>query len=254
MSQVIALAKKELRQLFSSPMAWTFLAVLQFIGTWLMLVQTDLYLSQIQPKLAALTNPPGVTDLIVASTVKQIIWPIMIIWPLIAMRVFADEKRLQTLPLLISAPISLRNIVLGKFLGLVAFTTLALALLAATFATLELGTQLDWGRFWLIFLTTWLFAVMICAIGLYCSSLTTQPVVAAVMTYGIVLFFWLIDVAGNIPGESANTLSALSSSFHFNDSMRGILDSGHMLYFVIITVACLALSIKHLDDVRADKQ
>ena len=117
---IFIIAKQEFKTMFLSPMAWVILAVLQTLLGYMFLAQLDnFYL--LQPQLLQLKNTPGVTDIVVAPLFQLSAIILLMIMPLITMRSIAEEKRNRTLSLLISSPLSMTDIVLGKFFGLFFF-------------------------------------------------------------------------------------------------------------------------------------
>ena len=114
------LALRELRSLFAMPSTWFILAVLQFIFAWFFLARLEAFL-EVQPQLAQLANPPGVTSTVAAPMFNTVALLLMMLVPMLTMRLIAEERRNQTFTLLLSAPLSGLHIVLGKFVGLLIF-------------------------------------------------------------------------------------------------------------------------------------
>jgi ABC-2 type transport system permease protein len=110
------LAMRELRSLFTMPSTWFILAVLQFIFAWFFLNSLQGFLDM-QPQLAQLANAPGVTTIIGVPLFNMVALLLMMLTPMFTMRLIAEERRNQTLSLLLSSPLSIRQIVLGKFSG-----------------------------------------------------------------------------------------------------------------------------------------
>ncbi len=137
---IFTIAGKELRSLFASPLAWLVLTVVQIILGYGFLKRLDDFL-QIQSQLAQLASPPGVTELVAAPTFATAAAVLLFAVPLLAMRMIAEERRNQTLTLLLSAPVSITEIVLGKFVGLVAFLLIIVLLVAAMPLTLAGSTR-----------------------------------------------------------------------------------------------------------------
>src|SRR6266566_6514946 len=117
---IFAIAWRELRSLFLSPLAWAMLAVVQFILAFLFLVLVA-QVQELAPQLAALENAPGITEMIVPQLFGWAGIVLMFAVPLLTMRVLAEERRNRTLVLLYSAPVSRTQIVLGKYLGVLLF-------------------------------------------------------------------------------------------------------------------------------------
>jgi len=163
------------------------------------------------------------------------------------MRLLAEERRNHTLTLLISAPVSMTDIVLGKFLGLMVFFLAVITLIVALSISLRLGGALDFGL--LLSNTLGLFLVTACfsALGLYISSLTVQPVIAAIGTLGVLLGLWMINLAAS---ETDGWLQYFSLLKHFEQFNQGLIDTLSIAYFILFIVTFLVLTIRRLDGER----
>ena len=124
------IAAREWRGLFLSPLAWTLLAVTQALLAWIFIILVNDF-QNAQGRLAGLEHvPAGVTDLVVAPLFRVTAWALLLLTPLLTMRLFSEERRTGTLDLLLSAPVSASQIVLGKYLGVLAFLLGVVALKA----------------------------------------------------------------------------------------------------------------------------
>ena len=137
-------AMKELRLLFGSPLAWVVLAFLQLMFAWVFLSRLQMFL-ELQPQLAMTPSAPGVTEIIAAPVFGTASIMLLMVVPLLSMRLIAEERRNQTLPFLMSAPVSISGIVLGKYLALLGFLLLAVGLIVVMCLSLYLGGRLDLG-------------------------------------------------------------------------------------------------------------
>ena len=141
----LVIAGREFRNLFLSPLAWTMLAVLQFILSFMFLAQLDYYL-MLQPRLEGLDDAPGVTDAIVAPLFGNAGVILMLVTPLLTLRLVSEERRNRTLSLLFTAPISMTEIIVGKYLGVLAFLFVVIGMLTLMPLSLYLGGSLDTGK------------------------------------------------------------------------------------------------------------
>jgi ABC-2 type transport system permease protein len=241
-----AIVLRELRAMFLSPLAWTLLAVVQFILAWIFLIQMDEFM-QVQPRLAKLASAPGVTDIIATPLLNSAAMIIMFLIPLMSMRLFSDEYRNGTYTLLSSAPISKTAIVLGKYSSLLIFLLIVLAITAAMPLSLLLGSVLDLGKLCAGVLGLGLAIASYGAIGLFFSSITSRPTVAATGTYGLLLFLWLINLAAGAEGEGSALFAWISPINHLHKMLSGLISSADIIYFLLLTAGFLALTIKQLD-------
>lgn len=242
------LAQRELRSLFLSPLAWSILAVSQFILAYLFLSQLNDYI-QVQPQLKLLDNAPGVTQLVVTPLYGSAAFILMLIVPLLTMRLISEERRSKSLALLFSAPVSMTEIILGKYLGILLFLLLMILLLSLMPLSLLIAGPLDLGHLAAIILGMGLLVGCFAALGLYMSTLTVQPTVAAVSTFGALLLFWIIDWAGDKVSntEAGNLLGYLSMLRHFEALARGVVSSVDVTYFLLFITVFLVLAIRRLD-------
>jgi ABC-2 type transport system permease protein len=239
------LARNELYRLFLSPLAWVILALSQLILAYLFLTHID-YFVQIQAKISAIPGAPGVTELIAIPLLSNAATILLLLTPLITMRLIAEERRNESLPLLFSAPLSIRQIVLGKFLGTLGFFMLLLLLIILMPLSLSVGSELDFGLLAAASLGLVLLVASFTAIGLFLSSLTKQPTIAAIMTFATLFLLWIIDWASS---QSAlfNWLSLLN---HYQTLLQGEVNSSDIAYYLIVIVVFLILTVRHIDSER----
>jgi len=243
---IFTLAARELRSMFLSPMAWVILAVISGLCAYFFLLYIELYL-QLQPRLAVTPNAPGVTSVIVVPLFSTAATVLLLVTPLLTMRLISEERRNQTLSLLMSAPISMTEIVLGKFLGVFAFVMLILMLVAVMPLSLLAGGEIDMGLWASGLLGLVLLLASFCSIGLYVSTLTAQPTVAAVATFGLLLLLWVLNLAGSTGSEGGGVLSYLSLLSHYQPLLKGIFSSTDIIYYLLVIFSCLVLSVRRLD-------
>ncbi len=245
---ITTLAQRELRSLFLSPLAWSVLAVVQFILAYLFLSSLNDYIL-LQPQLKMLDNAPGATALIIAPLYGSTAFILMMVVPLLTMRLISEERRNQSLSLLFSAPLSMTEIILGKFLGVVGFLVIMVLLVSLMPLSLLLAGQLDNGHLAALLLGTLLLVGAFAALGLFMSSLTEQPTVAAISTFGALLLLWIVDWAGNKVGSetTGSLLSYLSILRHFESFSRGVFNSSDIVYYLLFISLFIVLSIRRLD-------
>jgi ABC-2 type transport system permease protein len=246
------IAGRELRNLFLSPLAWTMLGVTQLILAYMFLTQIDYYLT-IQPKLVGIPGAPGVTDLVVAPLFGNAAIILLLITPLLTMRVISDERRNKTISLLFSAPVSITEIVLGKFLAI--FTFLLIILMSIALMPLSLLTvgELDLGKLAACLLAMSLLMASFNALGLYMSAISSQPTVAAVSSFGALLLLWIIDWAGSNTGNGSSLFEYISIMRHFENLLRGMINTTDIIYFLLFIASFIILSIRRLDNDRLQK-
>jgi len=246
------IALRELKSLFLSPLAWSMLAITQIILCYQFLSQLDTYM-QLQAKLSVLEESPGLTDLVIAPLLGGAAIVLLLIVPLLTMRLISEEQKNQTLPLLFSAPVSMSQIILGKYFGILAFLVIVVLMIALMPLSLILGAAIDLGQVFSALLGLFLVTASFAAAGLYISTLTRHPAIAAVSSFGLLLFLWIINWAGNtadteVYGE--NVLSWFSLLTHFEPLLRGVFSSADIIYYLLFICLFLVLGIRRLERLR----
>jgi ABC-2 type transport system permease protein len=222
------------------------LAVTQLIIAWLFFIKIDVFFT-IQQQLATMPNPPGVTDLVVMPTFEDASVILMMVTPLLTMRLISEERRNGSISLLLSSPVSMTQIVLGKFIGIVLFMLIFVCMISLMPLSLLMGTELDLGK-----LGAGVFALMLmlsafAAAGLFLSSLTANPVVAAISSFGLLLLLWIIS---SNTGGNEGLLSQLSLLAHYVPMLRGLVSTADIAYFILFITTFLLLTIRQMDSQR----
>ena len=243
---MLTIAGRELRSLFLSPLAWSVLGVVLAILAYIFLIQIETWMT-LQPRMAGIEAAPGVTDLVVAPLLGNSAIILLLVAPLITMRVLSEERRNRTLNLLLSAPVSMTEIVLGKYLGVLAFFLLLVALVALMPLSLQAGTSLDLGKLASALLGLSLLLAAFAAAGVFMSSLTAQPTVAAISTFGLLLLLWIIDWTGKTGDTKSEVLGYLSMTRHFESLLKGLFNSTDVVYYLLFIATFLILSIRRMD-------
>lgn len=248
---MLTIAQREWRSLFLSPLAWTVLAVVQVILAYMFFAQIEFFM-QIQPRLAAMASAPGVTDIIVVPLFGNAAIVLLLVVPLLTMRMLSDERRNKTLSLLLSAPVSMSDIVVGKFLGVCGFFLVQLLLIVMMPLSLLAGGMLDYGVLASCVLGLMLLLASFVALGVYMSSLTAQPTIAAISTFGLLLLLWILDWGGGSGGGSASEsiMAYLSLLSHYQSLLKGSFNSADVIYYILFITLFLVLGIRRLDTDR----
>ena len=214
-NNIILIAINELRRFFKSPLAWIIL------------------------------------DTVVSTMYGFAAYIILIISPLLTMRLISEERQLGTIKLLLSSPISITEIVLGKFLGITIFYLLILLMITLMPLSLLFGTQLDLGQIASSLVGLFLLTTSIASIGLFLSSLTNSPTISAISTFGILLLLLIIKVGGaNASSITALIFSYISIDSHYNNFLTGLFNSADIFYYIILTTFFIILCIWRLDAER----
>jgi ABC-2 type transport system permease protein len=249
---MLAIAAREFKTLFLSPMAWTILAILQFILAFLFLSQVETF-AMLQPKLAAIEGAPGLTDVVVTPLFGNAAIILLLVTPLLTMRLVCEERRNKTLSLLLSAPVSNSDIIIGKYLGTLGLLLLMVLLTALMPLSLLVGGELDFGKLFANMLALLLLVSAFAATGLFVSCLAGHPTVAALGTFGLLLVLWILDWTTGIEDRRSELFEYLSLLRHFQNIQTGLISSIDISYFLLFISTFLLLSIRRLDNDRLQK-
>lgn len=246
---ILVIAAREWRSLFLSPLAWTLLAMIQGLLAWVFVLLVADF-QDLQGRLGGLASPPGVTDLVAAPLFRVAAWILLLLVPLLTMHAFSQERRTGTLDLLLSAPVGTFAIVLGKYVGILAFLLGAVVLIALMPLSLAIGATLDMGKLLAGILGLSLLMAAVTAAGIYLSTLTHRPTVAAVATLGLLLALWMVDTVSTAQSTSNALLGYLSLRRHYDSFLLGLFDSADLAYYLLFSLAFLGLAIRRVDDLR----
>lgn len=231
---VATLWKKEMRVYFVSPLAYVFLAVFLFLAGLFFYLGITL---------------TGEASLRVLLGNLAIV--LLFVLPMLTMRHFAEERRQGTLELLMTAPVPLGAVVVGKWL---ASLTLCLIMFVGTLvfpALLAYYGDPDWGVMATSYLGLFGVASAFCAAGLFASSLTDDQVAAGLVGIVMLLPFWLVGRAeALLPEAWADKARAAALLTHLDSFNRGILDTADVFYFVALTFTFLFLTWRSLESRR----
>jgi ABC-2 type transport system permease protein len=238
---ILRIAQLELHRLLISPLAWGLLAAIQLIMAWAFLTHVELFLN-LQPRLSGIPNAPGITDLVVGPTLGSAAIVLLFFLPLLTMRLFAGERAQGTLTLLLAAPITSAQMVLGKYLGAVAYLLLLIVLISAMPLSLLLGGSLDFGQLASGLLGLLLIGALFVAIGLAFSTFTVQPGGAAVGALALLGLLWMIGSQ-----ENSGVLAYLGLLKHYQPFLSGLVRSADLAYFALGILAALTIAIWRLE-------
>jgi ABC-2 type transport system permease protein len=242
---ILAIARRELQASFLSAQAWTLLAANQLILAWIFLRVLEGFSG-----LEMAQRKTGITLELSLNLFSFAAVLALFSVPLISMRMLSSELREGTFNLLGSSPVTLVEILLGKFLGLVGLVVVMGLLPLLLSLGLSFSTDLDLGLLAAATLGVWLTGLMFAAVGLFASSLTAQPGLAAVASYGILVLMSVINRSESAGEETATLFDWLSWNEHLFWFLHGIVRASDLLYFILIAAFFLALAHRRLANRR----
>jgi len=246
MTSVNAILAKELRSYFVSPVVYVVGAVFLLIFgvlSYLAVVNAGtqaVRMMQIQGAAAQL----NLNDLVFRPTFYSAAIVILLVLPILTMRLFAEERKLRTFELLMTSPIRLNEVVIGKFLGVYLIFLGMLALTGIVPVILSVYSSFDWRPVLTGYLGLALMGALFLATGLFASALTENQIVAAFLSFGLLILVWLLGALGSVLGDNpiGNTISYLSFIEHYDRLVRGLVDTKDLMYYLsgMVLMLCLA--------------
>ncbi|MCC6179931.1 MAG: ABC transporter permease subunit [Chloroflexi bacterium] len=226
MRNTLAIAEREMKSYFVSPIAYIIMAAFLLIAGYLFSV---ILLNTREASLRYLQSNLSVIWLFVA--------------PFLTMRLLAEENRMGTIELLLTNPVRDYEVVFGKYLGALAFVLVMVACTLYYPALLYAFGSPDSGPMIAGYVGVILQAAAFLAIGLMVSSFTQNQIVAAFLTFALLLLMWLSDSIANFIGKPfGDVMKYLSVTSHFQDFSRGVIDSSHVIYFASVVAAALFIT------------
>lgn len=252
MSNVLAIAHKELRAYFASPIAYIVLGVFALLFGWFYIGILDWFVRQgMQMGMPMGAQSLNVNQQMIRPLLLNMTVVFLFLLPLVTMRTYAEEKRSGTIELLLTSPLTDLQIVMGKFVGAMALYASMLAVSALHFALLFAFGSPDWKPLVTAYLGLLLFGGCFVSVGLFISSLTKNQIVAGAATFGVFLLLWVIDWIGQGIGPRAEAvLKYLSMTEHLDDFVKGVIDTKHLVYYVSFISFGLFLTVKSVDSER----
>ena len=244
---IINIARKELKTVFASPMGWIILSLLMGGFGWMYSDGVDNYFQVMSGSIRP-AERVGVTIFVGQTVYGATNFLMTVATPLLTMRLISEERRNQTLPFLFSAPISLTEIVLGKFLGLVIFLGILVVYIFVMLSTLNIWADIDFGYLLGNSFGLMLLVGSFSALGIYFSSLTNQPIIAAILSF--IALFAMGVLSTYFASDPNHWFHYISLNNHYQSFTRGVIDSSDVIYFILFIATFLTLTVRRLDSDR----
>ena len=252
MSNILALAQKELRAYFVSPMAYALFGFFALLFGYFYVANMNVMLQYSMGQFGQ-GGPQvvNINEFMIRPLFGNTAFILLIMLPFLTARAYAEEKRSGTMELLLTSPISDVQIIIGKFLGAMALYTMMLGITLVHIGILFWYGDPEWRPIVSGYLGLLLMGGSFISVGLAISSMTKSQMVAGVSTFAVLLLFWMINWVSDGSGTTADTvLSYLSILEHLDDFTKGVIDTSHVTYYVSLIAFGLFLTAKSLDTAR----
>ena len=246
---ISALAGKELGGYFGSPIGWVVMALFALLFGRFFIIFLNSYVTnsmQAQPGQAMNVNMYLVRPLLSNASVI-----LLFVLPMVTMRAYSEEKRSGTIELLLTAPLTDVEIILGKFIGAMGLYLATLGVTMVYMLMLFIWGNPEWRPMLVGYLGLFLMGGCFVSVGLFFSSLTKNQIVAGVGTFIVSLLLWIIGWSAESAGPTLGPiLTYLSITDHFEDFTKGVLDTKHLVYYLSFMSFGLFLTAKSVDSER----
>lgn len=232
-----AIFKREFKSIFQSVIGWLFIAVtLGLFGLYFYVYN----LAYASPYLS--------------NTLSAITFILMITVPILTMRILAEERKNKTDQLILTAPVSVGKVVLGKYLAVAAVFTIATTIMCVTPLILSSFGGIPYGECYTAILGYWLFGITCIAIGVFISSITESQVIAAVLTFGALFIGYMMSGITGLISSTGNWFTKLLGCYDLTTGMNeffgGFLDVQAVIYYLSVSALCLFLAVQAIQKRR----
>lgn len=233
--KIYAIMKKELQLFFYSPIAYIVFA------SFLMIVGYLFWVIMVSSKMATLV-----------PLLHNAAFILLLASPVLTMRLISEEKKSHTIELLLTSPLSPVEIITGKFLAsFVVYLVLIILTLQYPIIMSRYSAEFDMGPVYSGYIGMMFIGAAFISFGLFASALTENQIVSAMISFGGLILFWVFGMAKEtFDNAMGDFLGRLSLFDRFAEFLRGVVDSGNVIFFVIFTLTWLFLATRVLESDR----
>jgi ABC-2 type transport system permease protein len=247
----LAIADKELRSYFASPIAYIIIGLFALLFGWFFYMFLTVFVRQSEQMMQFGGGSANINQQMIRGVLQNSAVIILFVMPMITMRTYSEEKRSGTIELLLTSPVTDFQIIMGKFLGAMGLYVAMLLVTGVYMAILFIYGNPEWRPVVAGYLGLLLMGGCFIAVGLLISSLTKNQIVAGFLTFAVFLMLWVINWIGDSSGPTTQAIvSYLSITEHFDDFARGVIDTKHLIYYLSFITFGLFLTAKSVDSER----
>jgi ABC-2 type transport system permease protein len=254
MGNIVAIARKELKSYFASPIGYVLVGFWAFLFGWFYISILAYFLRQ-SMQMASMGGPAtaNINQDMLRPLLYNVTILVLFVLPSVTMRTYSEEKRSGTIELLLTSPITDLQIILGKFFGAMALYGVMLLVTLVHVGLLFFYGNPEWKPLVAAYLGLLLLGGCFISLGLFISSLTKNQVIAFVATLSTFLFLWVISWMSSSSWASPTVTTVatyLSIVDHFDDFGKGVIDTTHVVYYLSFITFGLFLTAKSVDSER----
>jgi ABC-2 type transport system permease protein len=253
MNNILAIAQKEIKSYFASPIAYIVIGFSAILFGWFF-INLLYYFDRMSLQAGLGGGGPesmNVNEMLIGPLFMNVSVILLFTLPLVTMRIYSEEKRSGTIELLLTSPLTDFQIVMGKFLGALVLYAAMLSVTLVHIGFLFAFGNPEWRPVATGYLGVLLMGGCFLSLGLFVSSLTKNQIVAGMITFAVFLMFWIVNWISSFSGPTTQAvLNYLSITDHLNDFTKGVLDTKHLVYYVSFIAFSLFLTVRSVDSER----
>ncbi len=256
MKNVYLVFKKELRSYFLSPIAYVVITIFLILGGYFFY---NIFASFSMVSFEATQNPVLAKQYNLLNVTESVVRPLfgnmsiimLLMMPMLTMRLLSEEKKSGTIELLLTYPVKDIEIILGKFFAAVVIFSVMIALTFPCFILLSVLGQPEWGVIISGYVGLLLMGTAFIAFGLCASSFTENQIIAAAVSFGGLLVFYMMGYSVNFAGPKlGGVLSYISFMPHLYNFAKGVVDTADIVFYLNFAAFCLFLTMRTLESKR----
>jgi len=248
---VLAIAHKELRSYFSSPMAYIIIGFFALPFGVFFYLYLDAFVRQGLQMAGMGGGSLNVNQQVIRYVLQNASVIILFIMPMITMRTYSEEKRSGTIELLLTSPVTDVEIILGKFFGALGLYVALLLVTLLYISILFVYGSPEWRPLVACYVGLLLMGGSFLSLGLLISSTTNNQIVAGIISFIVFLMLWIVGWFADTAGPTMGAVTRyLSITEHFDDFSKGIIDTKHIVYYLSLITLGLFLTAKSVDSER----
>ena len=254
MRNVLAVAGKELRAYFHSPIAYLVMALFAVLCGFFFYNYTAAFVVQTFRMMATGQMAPNVSinEYIIRPLYEGVLTVVLLLLiPLVTMRLFAEEKRSGTIELLLTSPLTDLQIILGKFLGALALYGVLMLLSFLYIGLLFLYGNPNAKPLLADVLGLFLFGGALLSLGMWISTLTKNQIIAGVVAFALFLLLYVFDWVNSYSSSDAGrVMSYMALTTHFDNFAKGVIDSSDVVYYLSVIVVGIFLTARSVEALK----
>jgi ABC-2 type transport system permease protein len=245
---ILAIAEKELRSYFASPIAYVIIGLFSLLFGYFFMAYLTIFVQRSTQQMFGGGGAMNINQELVRGVLLNSAVIVLFVMPMITMRTYSEEKRSGTIELLLTSPLTDFQIIMGKFLGALGLYAAMLLVTMLYMGILFIYGNPEWRPIAAGYLGLLLMGGCFISVGLFISSVTKNQIVAGFLTFAVFLMLWVINWMADQAGPTTReVLTYLSITEHFDDFARGVIDTKHVVYYLTFITFGLFLTAKSVD-------